>query len=489
MTDSGPPPPAGTPVASPRPFLVLVASHWVSLVGVGIALFGLLCWLLLLPLQVRGHAQNPYIGILAFVIVPLVFFLGLALVPIGVFLARRRIRNRFSTEVLDRSAAYRRLAIALGASTVLNVAVGTQLTYRAVEHMETVQFCGQSCHVMTPEFTGHQNAPHAQVTCVECHVAPGVGGWVQSKMAGTRQLVETIFDSHRRPIPSALETNRLVPARQTCELCHWRENQGSVRLRLMTRYAEDEANTESQTVLTMMVGGPTLGGIHGSHMAPGIGIRYATSDAKRQVIPWVEYRNAVKGESRTYLAKEAKASEVAGLPKFEMQCVDCHNRATHAFDTPEGAMDRALARGRLSTSLPYLKKKGVEVLKASYATGEEAARKIPAAIDDYYRQERPDVYRQRKADIESAGVTVAALYARNVFPELKVTWGTYPNNIGHTDFPGCFRCHDESHATAEGKTISQDCGVCHEAVAVEEASPEILKTLGLADRVAALKKP
>ena len=488
MTDPGPPPSAGAPAPAPRPFVVLVASHWLSLLGVGIALAGFLCWLFLLPLQVRGHAQNPYIGILAFVIVPVIFVFGLVLVPIGVFLARRRIRTRFQTEILDRSTAYQRLAIVLGASTVLNVAVGTQLTYRAVEHMETVQFCGQSCHVMTPEFTGHQDAPHARVTCVECHVAPGVGGWLQSKMAGSRQLMEVIFDSYPRPIPSALETNRLVPATQTCEQCHWRERPGSVRLRLISQFSEDEANTETKTVLTMMVGGGDLGGIHGGHMGPGVQIRYATSDAKRQVIPWVDYKNDRKKEARTYLATNAKAADVEALPKHTMQCVDCHNRPTHAFDSPERATDKALARGQMSSSLPFLRKKSVEVLKAGYQSSEEAARKIPAAIGDYYQQAHPEVHRDRKADVEDAGRAVAAIYARNVFPDLKVTWGTYPNNIGHTDFPGCFRCHDESHATAEGKTISQDCGVCHEAVAMEEASPEILKTLGLADRLAALKK-
>jgi nitrate/TMAO reductase-like tetraheme cytochrome c subunit len=485
MPDPEPPPPA---VSRTRPFVVLVASHWLSLLGVCLAAAVLLCWLFLLPLQIRGHAENPYIGILAFVIVPILFFLGLGLVPIGVFLARRRVQTRFLTEVVDRKAAYQRIAIVLGVTTLINAAVGLQLTYRAVEHMETSQFCGQSCHVMTPEFKGHEDAPHAQIACVECHVAPGVGGWMKSKMAGTRQLMEVVFDSYERPIPSALETDRLVPATLTCEQCHWREKPGGVRMRVIPKFAEDEANTQTQTVLTMMVGGAGVGGIHGSHMGPGIAIRYATLDTKRQVIPWVEYKNSGKGESRTFLASKANAEEVAPLTKYTMQCVDCHNRPTHAFDPPERAIDKAMAAGRISTSLPFIKKKSVEVLKASYSSTEDAAAKIPAAIADYYKQSHPDLFRDRGADVEGAGRAVAAIYARNVFPDLKVTWGTYPDNIGHEAFPGCYRCHDEDHATPEGKTISQDCGVCHEAVAMEEASPEILKTLGVADRLAALKK-
>jgi nitrate/TMAO reductase-like tetraheme cytochrome c subunit len=420
-------------------------------------------------------------------VLPLVFFLGLGLTPIGVFLARRRVRTRFHTEALDRSAAYKRLAVVLGVTTAVNAVVGTQLTYRAVEHMETAQFCG-SCHVMTPEFKSHENMPHAQITCVQCHVTPGVGGWVDSKMAGTRQLMEVVFNTHQRPIPSTLETNRLVPSNQTCEQCHWRELPGAVRLRVITKFAEDEANTPTQTVLTVLVGGGNRGGIHGSHLGPGVEIRYAAADAKRQAIPWVEYKDSQKGESRTYLGETAKAEEVAALPKYTMQCVDCHNRPTHAFDSPEGAVDKALAVGRLPSSLPYIKKKSVEILKASYGSTEEAARKIPAALEDYYKQAHPGVYAERAADIQGAGLTVASLYARNVFPDLKVTWGTYPNNIGHDAFPGCFRCHDEGHKTAQGKTITQDCAACHEAVAMDEASPEILKTLGLADRLAALRK-
>jgi nitrate/TMAO reductase-like tetraheme cytochrome c subunit len=488
MTEPGAPTPPEAPAAPDRPFVVLVASHWLSLLGVGLALGALFCWVLLLPLQMRGHVDNPYIGILAFVIVPLLFFLGLALVPAGVFLARRRVRSRFLAEVTDRKAAYRRLATFLGVTTLVNVIVGSQLTYRAVEHMETVQFCGQSCHVMTPEYRSHEDAPHAQVACVECHVAPGVGGWVESKMAGTRQLMEVTFGTFPRPIPSALETNRLVSAKHTCELCHWRDKPASVRLRVIPKFAEDEGNTLTQTVLTMQVGGTVLGGIHGSHMGRGIEVRFAASDAKRQVIPWVEYKGPGKGETRTYLAEKTKAEDVAGLPKHTMECVDCHNRPTHAFDMPEQAVDKALASGRMSSSLPFLKKKSVEILKVEYASSEEAARKIPAAIDEYYKSSYPAVYHDRAADVEEAGHTVAALYARNVFPDLKVTWGTYPNNIGHDASPGCFRCHDESHATPEGKTITQDCGACHEAVAMEEASPEVLKTLGLADRLAAVRK-
>ncbi len=151
-------------------------------------------------------------------------------------------------------------------------------------------------------------------------------------------------------------------------------------------------------------------------------------------------------------------------------------------------MDKALAAGNISVSLPYIKKEGVELLKASYATNEEANSKLPAALANFYQQKYPDVYAQRTQDINQAGQAVLAIYNRNVFPDLKVTWGTYPNNLGHTDFPGCFRCHDGSHTSGDGKTITQDCNTCHEPLAMDEASPEILKTLGIADRISKVQK-
>jgi hypothetical protein len=94
-------------------------------------------------------------------------------------------------------------------------------------------------------------------------------------------------------------------------------------------------------------------------------------------------------------------------------------------------------------------------------------------------QKYPDVAGKQTPAIQAAGEALAAIYQRNVFPDLKVAWGTYPNNLGHTDDPGCFRCHDEAHLAADKKTITQDCNACHQAVAMDEASPDILKTLEL----------
>jgi len=389
----------------------------------------------------------------------------------------------------DRQARIRKIAIFFAVTSAINIVIGTQGTYRAVQHMETPQFCGQSCHVMTPEFTAHQKAPHSNVVCVDCHVSPGAAGWVESKKAGTRQLLDVVFHHVRYPIDSAMESNRLVPSRDTCEQCHWPTKFDSVKLRVIFHFQDDAANTQTQTVLMMLAGGGDLGGIHGKHMGAGVKIHYAAKDAKRQTLPWVEYRNRKTGEAFTFLADGSTAQSVASLPRYQMQCVDCHNRPTHTLQLPERAVDEVMAIGRISPTLPFVKKKAIELLKATYASNGEATRTIPETLTRFYQQSDRALAAQRSADISKAGSEIAAIYNRNVFPELKVTWGTYPNNLGHTDFPGCFRCHDGSHSTPDQKmTITQDCSTCHEPLAIEEASPGVLKTMGLAERIANLQK-
>jgi NapC/NirT cytochrome c family, N-terminal region len=462
-----------------QPIIVLLTSHWVTMAGVALVTLAGFSWLFVLPTSVRGNVGNPYIGLLVFIAIPAVFFAGLILIPIGIALGRRKAASGLG-EAADRKAAWRRAGMFFAIMTLANVVIGSQLTYRAVEHMETVQFCGQSCHVMKPEFTAHLLQPHQAVACVECHVTPGASGWVQSKINGTRQLMGVAFNSYPRPIESAMESNRLVPSADTCEGCHAREKFIGPRLYIHTEFKDDEPNTRMETVLMMRVGGGSLGGIHGAHMGPGVRIRYRAADKKRQTIPWVEYTDSAN-VTRTYLASGTKAEAVSSLPTFEMQCVDCHNRAAHSFDLPERAVDRAIGRGQLPADLPFLKKTSIELLKAPYASQDEAAQKIPAALDSFYQQKYGDVWAKRSNDVQLAAQALVGIYQSNVFPDLKVTWGTYPNNLGHMDDPGCFRCHDDSHASSDKKTIPQDCSTCHEMLATEETSPAILKTLGLSD--------
>ena len=273
-----------------RPILILLTSHWISMLGAALVTFAGVFWLFVLPANIQGHVNNPYIGLLVFMIIPAIFFAGLVLIPIGIALARRQVVDSLNHEA-DRRIAIRRAGIFFTVMTVINVIIGSQVSYRAVAHMETTQFCGQSCHVMKPEFTAHDFAAHKSVACATCHIVPGAAGFVQAKMSGTRQLAAVAFNSFPRPIESAMESNRLVSSVETCEGCHARDRVIGNRLRVIRGHKSDETNSEVDTVLMMNVGGGRTGGIHGAHMGPGVQIRYTAADKKRQTISWVEYRN------------------------------------------------------------------------------------------------------------------------------------------------------------------------------------------------------
>lgn len=250
-----------------------------------------------------------------------------------------------------------------------------------------------------------------------------------------------------------------------------------------TKYSSDEQNTPLTTVLVLKIGGrsgPDGTGIHGRHLDATERITYVATDERRQVIPWVSYV-ADDGKTVEYTSTEIKttAEELARGERRKMDCMDCHNRPSHTFELPERAVDEALAAGRLSAELPFVKKKSVELLRAEYPDQATAARRIDEGLAEFYRASYPDVYRKSRSQVERAAQQVNTIYKRNVFPEMKVGWGTYPNNVGHEDFVGCFRCHDEAHQAADGRTISQDCDACHTILAQDEKDPKILSDLGL----------
>jgi hypothetical protein len=447
-----------------RPVLAFLTSHWLSVVGSSLVTIAGCSWLFLVALRPDGRTANPYIGILIAFAIPAVFFIGLILIPIGAWLAGRRIRAGLA-QIQNRRTVIRRLGLFFATMTVVNVVIASQVTYRAVNHMETVQFCGQTCHVMKPQFTANRRTAHRNVACVDCHIVPGAEGFVQAKMNGTRQLIEIVLNNYPRPVPPGLQSSHLAPSSETCEQCHSRTLDSGTPLRVISRFKDDEANTPIQTVLMM-----NATRIHGAHMGPGVEIRYR-SDRKRQIISSVEYRNNKTGETSAYSTANAKDS---GAPQYVMECADCHNRQGHAFQQPDQAVDEAMAAGEIPVGLPFAHKTAIEALKTD----------LPASFPVFYEQKYPDVAAKRSADIASTTKVLQALYDRNVFPDLGVKWGAYPSNLGHADNGGCFRCHDESHSTPAKKTISQDCTLCHNPLAVEETNPAVLKTLGLDQKLA-----
>jgi len=463
--------------------IAYLASNLISLFGVILVTTAGILWLMLLPSWWRDELSNPYMGILANMALPVLFFVGLGLIPLGVWHHNRQRRLAGeSGPPIPRGGDLRRLLIFVGLTTFVNLVIGSQLLYSAVSYMDSDSFCGKTCHtVMQPEYTAYSNSPHARVSCVECHIGAGAPWFVKAKISGTRQLFAVMFHTYSRPIKSPVEALR--PARDTCEHCHWPQRFGGEKFFIHTEYADDELNTPSTTVARMKVGGETWDGtvgIHGAHVNAKGGMDYISTDGKRQVIAQVTY-TAPDGKVTVYNSTDApaKPEDLAQGEHRTMDCMDCHNRPTHIFQLPERALDAAMTAGNISPKLPFVKKEALEVLKHDYPDRETGRKEIASAIDNFYRTKFPQVYATDATTVKTAIAGVQDIYSRNVFPEMKITWGTYPNNLGHTDTPGCFRCHDGNHTSADGRTISNDCATCHDLVAVGEKNPKILTDLGI----------
>ena len=428
-----------------------------------------------------------YAGIVLYLILPGVFVAGLLLMPAGALLQRRKLKRagklpREYPRIDLRHPVLRRAAVLVAAATALNVMILGTASYLGVEYMDSVQFCGQSCHtVMAPEYTAYKDSPHSRVACVECHIGAGAPWFVRSKISGVRQVFAVALKTYSTPIPSPVE--HLRPARETCERCHWPQRFVGDKLIVRPKFADDASNTKSYDILVMKIGGHTWQGsvgIHGRHLAQASRVSYVSTDAHRQVIPVVRYTDD-SGKTVEYVSTDVKTTPEQ-LQRGEhrtMDCMDCHNRPSHTFQMPDKAVDAAMAAGRISPELPFVKKETVALLKASYPDRNVASAAIGEKMAEFYRTAYPEVYRTHRAQVEAAADETRQIYLRNIFPAMKIGWGTYPNNLGHEDFLGCFRCHDGSHQSKDGKVITQDCDACHALLAQDEANPKILAELGM----------
>ena len=425
--------------------------------------------------------DNPYLGIIFFLLLPALFIAGLILIPVGVVLRRRTLQKagqipaEFPKIDLNDRIFRHGLDIVL-VTTIVNLLVVAMASYRGAAYMDSPQFCGQSCHVMHPEYTAYKISAHSHVDCVACHIGSGAASYFAAKVNGTKQLLEVSFNRYPTPIPSPVENLR--PARYICEGCHTPARFVGEKLLVKSNFADDEKNTETQTVVVLHLGGQDslshLTGIHGVHLGH---IEYVTTDPTRTAIPWVQKRNA--DGSVTEFASSTAAKGVPQGERRVMDCIDCHNRAAHTFQTPEDALNRAMAQGAVSPDLPWVHKEGLELLKGTYASEAEASAQIPLQLAAFYRAQHPEVLTAKAALVKSAADELVTLYSQNVFPYMKVTWGTHPNHIGHMSYPGCFRCHDGDHTAKDGTAITQDCSACHNLLAVDETKPKVLSDLGI----------
>lgn len=463
--------------------VVYLSHNSISRVGVVLTTSSAITLLMTYIFQLFGYAPNPYAGILLFLILPGIFVLGLLVIPLGIYGDFRRKRQLGALPLTYPTVDFsnrdlRRTALFVGVLTAVNLPLFAVATYHGTVYMDSVQFCGQTCHqVMEPEYTAYQRSPHARVACVDCHIGPGAPWFVRSKLSGSYQVLAVSFDLYPRPIPTPVRDLR--PARETCEQCHWPEKFSGDKFVVKTKFADDEKNTLAKTVLLLHIGGVSANrewvGIHGRHLGVAT---YIAADEKRQVIPWVSYQNE-DGSVTEFVSGETPPTPalLAQGERRLMDCLDCHNRPTHGFDLPEAAVNRAMAAGRISPTLPFAHKVSIELLKRHYPTRLAAQTWLPEALRDYYRKNFLSVYNTQRGQIQQAAGTLLEIYNGNIFPEMNVTWGTYPNNLGHTDFPGCFRCHDGNHQAKDARVVTQDCSACHNLLAMDDPDPKILREL------------
>jgi hypothetical protein len=443
--------------------------HPLALVGAAVASAAALVFIALLIAALAGLFDNPYAGLVIFVAIPALFIVGLLLIPLGMHLQRRKVRRDPSAAVEDwpvldfRVARVRRTALVVTLLTAVNILIVLLAGYGSLHWMESPQFCGQVCHTpMQPQFAAWRDATHGRVACVQCHIGEGAAAFAHAKLSGVRQLVQVATGSYPRPIPPGA---KMPPGEQaaTCARCHQPGHRpGDARIRVFREYADDEANSETTTVLQMHVSRSAASerAIHW-HADASIRVEYVATDEQRQTIPYVRVTDA-KGQVKEYLAPDAPEQAVRTGVRRTMDCVDCHNTVGHRiYPSAEQAVDRAIALGFVSRELPFARREGVRLVKASYPSQDAADRAIDRGLRDFYSSRAPAVNPQHVARAVAAFQTV---YRRNVTPSMKVTWGSYPDNNGHVTANGCFRCHDDSHEAKDGSKISADCEYCHKQI-------------------------
>ena len=349
---------------------------------------------------------------------------------------------------------------------------------KTMEWTETASFCSR-CHTMAPEAKAYATGIHREVTCAECHVKPGIGGLIEAKLNGAKQTLEILTGSYPKPIPEP--DHAVLPSpKDTCLKCHSLSaiaKAGSpTQLVLHPRYREDKANTREMVAVVVRPAGLGEGGhSRGAHWHVEQKVEFTSPDEHSQKIDWVgvTFKN---GKKEQFIARKQVGvssdvrPDIRRLTQAEttrpMDCITCHNRVGHEFPSPDQAVDESIADGKISQSLPYIKREGVSRLSKSYDSTGEADRTIEG-IRGIYAEKYPLVAKTRRRDVNGAVDQLKLLYQLVATPEMKEISTDYPNNLGHQSSPGCFRCHDGAHYLVGpkgrllNKTIPWECTTCH----------------------------
>lgn len=455
-----------------------------SFIGTAIAGISLFMIIYLFAVAYLFEHSSSYLGLFIYIILPVFLVIGLLLIPVGMLIdLRKRKRKKDYLQkawpIIDLNVSKNRNAIIIFAIGSLFFLFLTGMgSYEAFHYTESVEFCGTLCHeVMEPEYIAYQNSSHSRVACVDCHVGSGADWYVRSKLSGLRQVHAVLTNSFDRPIKTPISDLR--PARETCEECHWPEKFYERQLRYSKHYLTDSLNTEWNISIQMKIGPvhSSLGlseGIHW-HINPDVKIEYISKREDRKKIPWVKYTNNKTGEVKIYqdTIKPLKASKIESSISRNMDCMDCHNRPSHHYLTPQEFIDDALASGDIPKEVPFVKKVAMDLFIDPYETKDTMLMNINNYVTDFYSEYK---FNNKEIKIEQINQIINGIKAganKNIFPNMQVSWDKYPDHIGHKTYNGCFRCHSDNHISEDGSTISKDCNLCHTIVKQGKSGEEI----------------
>ncbi|MCW5935861.1 MAG: NapC/NirT family cytochrome c [Fimbriimonadaceae bacterium] len=448
-----------------------IFNNAITMFGMTFATVMFILALILIAFDIFGGFANAYSGLVTYIALPGLMFLGLGVAAIGLIIERRRQKKGLATAtlpVLDLNQPRgRATATSIAVGGLLLMAISGFGSYKGYEYTESVEFCGTTCHsLMEPEHVAYQNSPHARVSCAGCHIGEGVDWYVKSKLSGTYQVYSTIFNKYERPIKTPIANLR--PAQETCEKCHWPKHFFSQKLRMHDYYLSDPDNTHAQVGMLVKIGGgegPEAQGIH-AHMYLNSTVSYIASDFERQEIPYVEMVDK-DGKVTKYWDKTVKfgPNDVAKGVSRKVDCIDCHNRPTHIFHPSDESVNLAISAGTIDRAVPEIKMKGVEALDAKYATKEEGLSKILETLKAYYKENYAEFMAKDGAKLDKAIAELQKIYRNNYFPAMNTDWRSHRNNLDHLRGNGCFRCHNGRLKSDTGRVISNDCNTCHTFVA------------------------
>ncbi|MBU0484290.1 MAG: NapC/NirT family cytochrome c [Proteobacteria bacterium] len=452
----------------------IIRGMWRSplgLMGVTITTVSITLMLIGLVFDMLGLIDNPYANIFTYMVLPGGMITGLLIIPIAAYLRRRQwFKHGISRDHLQINLSdhrHRKFVIGFIALTVINIAILGIIGYEGYHFTDSPFFCGQVCHqVMEPEYTVYQRSAHAKVACVECHIGPGAQWFVRAKISGLRQVLAVMTGDFSRPIPAPVE--HLRPARDTCQHCHWPDKFHGKKVKTFKHFSNSNQKEPEITEIALHIGGrnpetDAFEGIHW-HVSKDVEVSYLPANETRTKIARVKVKRP-DGTRDEFVKADVEMEEGVTENWRVMDCIDCHNRPTHVYDMPEKLIDFGLLSKRINGDIPGIREDSLKVINAEYASQDEAEEKMgPALMELQYKRDK-GVAEKYREDINKTGLYLIESYLGNVWPKMNVLWGTYKGHLGHQqadDGYGCFRCHDDEHENNSGKSIQQECNLCHD---------------------------